>query len=112
MSALALLEIAVGAVGYAVGPVALQRGLAHLPAVAFVLFFALIGEVGPVRATVIPYVNPAVAAVLGVAILGERFTVGMGVVFALVLAGSVLATRPPRTPERVAEPDVLEAVAS
>lgn len=37
--------------------------------------------------------NPAVAAVLGVAILGEQFTVGMGVGFVLVLAGSVLATR-------------------
>lgn len=63
-------------------------------AVAFLLFFALIAEVGPVRATVITYVNPAVAAVLGVAILDERFTLGMAVGFALVLAGSVLATRP------------------
>jgi len=63
-------------------------------AVAFVLFFALIGEVGPVRATVITYVNPAVAAVLGVTLLDEHFTVGMAVGFVLVLAGSVLATRP------------------
>jgi drug/metabolite transporter (DMT)-like permease len=62
-------------------------------ALAFLLFFALIGEVGPVRATVITYVNPAVAAVLGVLILHERFTAGMAVGFALVLAGSVLATR-------------------
>jgi drug/metabolite transporter (DMT)-like permease len=65
-------------------------------ALAFVLFFALIAEIGPVRATVITYVNPAVAAVLGVAILNERFTLGMAVGFALVLAGSILATRPPR----------------
>ncbi|MHB8469587.1 MAG: DMT family transporter [Gaiellaceae bacterium] len=76
-------------------------------ALAFVLFFALIAEVGPVRATVITYVNPAVAAVLGVAALGERFTAGMGIGFALVLAGLTLATR--RAPERqpaavVAEP--------
>jgi drug/metabolite transporter (DMT)-like permease len=62
-------------------------------AFAFLLFFALIGEIGPVRATVITYVNPAVAAVLGVTILDERFTVSMGVGFALVLLGSVLATR-------------------
>jgi len=62
-------------------------------AVAFLLFFALIAEVGPVRATVITYVNPAVAAVLGVAILGEQLTVGMGFGFVLVLAGSVLAAR-------------------
>jgi drug/metabolite transporter (DMT)-like permease len=63
-------------------------------ALAFLLFFALIAEIGPVRATVITYVNPAVAAVLGVVVLSEEFTVGMGVGFALVLAGSVLATRP------------------
>jgi drug/metabolite transporter (DMT)-like permease len=67
-------------------------------ALAFLVFFALIAEIGPVRATVITYVNPAVAGVLGVAVLHERFTVGMGVGFALVLAGSVLATRPPQPP--------------
>jgi drug/metabolite transporter (DMT)-like permease len=64
-------------------------------AIAFVLFFALIAEIGPMRATVITYVNPAVAAVLGVVVLGEHLTFGMGVGFALVLVGSVLATRPP-----------------
>ena len=62
-------------------------------AIAFLLFFALIEEIGPVRATVITYINPAVAALAGVAILHETFTVGMGVGFVLVLAGSVLATR-------------------
>jgi drug/metabolite transporter (DMT)-like permease len=61
-------------------------------ALAFLIFFALIAEVGPVRATVITYVNPAVAAVLGVSLLSERFTVGMAIGFALVLSGSVLAT--------------------
>ena len=65
-------------------------------ALAFVVFFALIAEIGPVRATVITYVNPAVAALLGVAVLGESFTAGMGVGFALILAGSLLATRPGR----------------
>ena len=65
-------------------------------ALAFIVFFALIEEIGPVRATVITYVNPAVAAALGVAILGERFTAGMGVGFVLILAGSVLAARRPR----------------
>ena len=62
-------------------------------ALAFLLFFALIADVGPVRATVITYVNPAVAAVLGVAALGERFTAGMAVGFVLVLVGSAFATR-------------------
>jgi drug/metabolite transporter (DMT)-like permease len=71
-------------------------------ALAFVLFFELIAEAGPVRATVITYINPAVAAVLGVTVLSEAFTAGMGIGFALVLAGSVLATRAP--PRAVAEP--------
>src|SRR4029079_12371540 len=61
-------------------------------AVAFLLFFALIGEVGPVRATVITYVNPAVAALVGVLLLSEHLTAGMIVGFTLVLAGSILAT--------------------
>ena len=76
-------------------------------AVAFVLFFALIAEVGPVRATVITYINPAVAALLGVAILDEHFTAGMAAGFALVLVGSVLATRravPPEAPAAVLDP--------
>lgn len=64
-------------------------------AIAFLLFFALIAAVGPVRATVITYVNPAVAALLGVAFLGEQFTVEMGVGFVLILAGSILAARRP-----------------
>jgi drug/metabolite transporter (DMT)-like permease len=71
-------------------------------AIAFVCFFALIAEIGPVRATVITYVNPAVAAVLGVLVLDEHFTVGMGIGFALVLAGSFLATRAPRPAEAAA----------
>jgi drug/metabolite transporter (DMT)-like permease len=61
-------------------------------AVAFLLFFALIAEVGPVRATVITYVNPAVALALGVAVLGEPFTVGTGAGFVLIVLGSFLAT--------------------
>jgi drug/metabolite transporter (DMT)-like permease len=86
-------------------------------ALAFLVFFALIAEIGPVRATVITYVNPAVAAVLGVLILDERFTVGMGVGLALVLAGSALATRPGRTPPMEASgypptPDVASAECS
>jgi drug/metabolite transporter (DMT)-like permease len=67
-------------------------------AIAFLLFFALIAEIGPVRATVITYINPAVAAVLGVMVLHENFTAGMAVGFVLVIAGSVLATRRPREP--------------
>ena len=71
-------------------------------AAAFLIFFALIREVGPLRATVITYVNPAVAAALGVTLLNERLTAGMVIGFVLVLAGCFLATG--RGPEAVAEP--------
>jgi drug/metabolite transporter (DMT)-like permease len=63
-------------------------------AAAFLVFFRLIAEVGPARATVITYVNPAVAVALGVIVLGERLTPAIGVSFVLILGGSVLATRP------------------
>jgi drug/metabolite transporter (DMT)-like permease len=59
---------------------------------AFLVFFALIAQIGPVRASVVTYVNPAIAVLLGVTILDERFTVVTGIGFVLILAGSVLAT--------------------
>jgi drug/metabolite transporter (DMT)-like permease len=63
-------------------------------AAAFLIFFRLIAEVGPARATVITYINPAVAVALGVLVLGEHLTAAIGVSFVLILGGSVLATRP------------------
>jgi drug/metabolite transporter (DMT)-like permease len=147
VNAVALVEIGLVAVCYAVGPIILARHLNGAPALgvvaaslalsaiayaplaaarwpgsvpsahvvesvvglavvcsaaAFLLFFALIAEVGPVRATVITYVNPAVAAVVGVLLLNEHLTSGMLLGFALVLAGCVLATG--RAPEAVPEP--------
>jgi drug/metabolite transporter (DMT)-like permease len=156
--AVALVEIALVVVGYALGPVVLTRYLNGVPAVtvtgtslavcalayapvaalqwphstphvsvlgsvavlavvctaiAFLLFFALIAEIGPVRATVITYINPAVAAVLGVAVLHENLTLGMGLGFVLVLAGSTLATRrrgPAQAPVNVTEAQAGEAL--
>ena len=140
--AIALVQIAIVVVGYAVGPAILARRLGGLPAVgvvalslaltalvyipiaavqwpstmpsanvwvsvvilavvctaiAFLVFAALIDEIGPVRSTLITYINPAVAAVLGVLVLNETLTVPMIVGFALVLVGSALATRRPAT---------------
>ncbi|MBF5081086.1 DMT family transporter [Quadrisphaera sp. INWT6] len=69
---------------------------------AFLLFGALVSAVGPVRTTTVVYVNPLVAVVAGAVVLGERLTGWTAVGAALVLAGSVLATAPPRrraTPE-------------
>jgi drug/metabolite transporter (DMT)-like permease len=71
-------------------------------ALAFLLFFRLIAEVGPSRSTVITYINPAVAILLGVTVLGEPFTTGIAIGFPLILFGSVLATG--KGGENVAEP--------
>jgi drug/metabolite transporter (DMT)-like permease len=62
-------------------------------ALALAVFFLLIREVGPQRALVITFVNPAVAVVLGVLLLGEPFTLGITLGLPLVLLGCVLATR-------------------
>lgn len=61
-------------------------------AVAFVAFLELIKEAGPTRATVITYVNPAVAVAAGALFLDEPLTLPVLAAFALILAGSVLAT--------------------
>ena len=61
-------------------------------ALAFVLFFGLIVEAGPTRATVITYVNPAVAVLLGVTLLDERVGPGAVAGLLLILAGSWLST--------------------
>jgi drug/metabolite transporter (DMT)-like permease len=138
-------QVALVTVGYAIGPMIIERklgslpslgvvaaslgitalayapfGLAQLPsgppspsvlfavavlgvvctALAFVVFFALITEVGAPRATVITYVNPAVALALGVALLGEPFTFGIALGFVLIVLGSVLATRRTASPSQ------------
>jgi drug/metabolite transporter (DMT)-like permease len=137
LNALAVAEVAVVVVGYALGPVILSRSLSDLPgigvvaasllitaviylpiavldpprrlsagsiasvlvlatvctAVAFMVFFALIAGIGPARAVVITYVNPAVAVLLGIVALGEKFTAGIAVGFPLILAGSILGSR-------------------
>jgi drug/metabolite transporter (DMT)-like permease len=77
-------------------------------AAAFLVFFALIAEAGPARATVITYVNPAVAIVLGAVVLSEPLTLGMVIGFPLVIVGSVLGTLRVRTdaqPELARAPD-------
>jgi drug/metabolite transporter (DMT)-like permease len=67
-------------------------------AIAFLIFFALVAEVGASRMTVITFLNPAVAVLLGVVILSESITWGLVLGFPLVLLGSYLATRPDRNP--------------
>ncbi|RZS64581.1 drug/metabolite transporter (DMT)-like permease [Agromyces ramosus] len=137
---IAVAEMAVVVVGYALGPAILARWMSDLPgvgvvavslaatavvyvpfvlltdawpaawpstavivsiivlavvcsALAFLLMVGLVAEIGPVKATAITYVNPAVAIIAGVVVLGERVTVWTIVGFVLVLAGSYLVTR-------------------
>jgi drug/metabolite transporter (DMT)-like permease len=146
----AVLELVVTVVGYAVGPAILSRWMSDLPGVgvvtaslgiaaivyvpfvlltgawphawpslpvsgsvvilgvvcsagAFLLMFALINEIGPMRATTITYVNPAVAIVAGAVVLHEKVTVWTIVGFVLVLGGSFLVTSRRRTPVPAAE---------
>lgn len=132
----AVAALALASLGYAVGPVIIDRKLKSAPALgvitgsliaatilyapfafvlwpahattgavtsvvglgvictaaAFLVFFALIAEAGPARATVIAYVNPLVAMLLGVVFLAEPLTLGMAIGFPMVIVGSVLAT--------------------
>lgn len=126
-------------VGYAVGPLIIQRHLSDLPALgpvsaslllssilllpfaiatvparlpsttalasvvvlgaactalAMLLMFFLVGQAGAARASVITYINPAVATLLGVMLLHERLGAGGATAFVLILLGSWLATRP------------------
>ncbi|WP_210479341.1 DMT family transporter [Naasia sp. SYSU D00948] len=152
-------EVAVVVIGYAIGPVILARWMTDLPGVgvvavslaltgvvyvpivsltggwpaavpsapvigsvvalalvcsaaAFLMMFALIAEIGPVRMTTITYVNPAVAILAGVLVLGERLTVWTVLGFVLVLAGSYLVTRRREAaktpPEPAAAPVLVE----
>lgn len=136
----AVLEVCVVVIGYAIGPVILSRYLSDLPArgviavaltatalvylpltlatgglpsawpsgqvvlavvilavvctaAAFLMLFGLVAELGPVRATTITYVNPAVAMIAGAIVLHEPITAVKVVGLVLVLAGCYLVTR-------------------
>jgi len=71
-------------------------------ALAFIVFFRLIAEVGPSRTTLITYINPVVAVILGIVVLSEPLTLGMVAALPLILLGSWLATR--RAPAIESEP--------
>ncbi len=74
--------------------IAAQGALGLLPtALAFILFFELLREVGSARASMVTYLNTAFAVVLGVFILGEPLTIGILIGLPLVLIGSYFAGR-------------------
>jgi drug/metabolite transporter (DMT)-like permease len=62
-------------------------------AFGMLLWFYLIGHAGAARASVITYINPVVATLLGASLLHEHLGVAGYIAFALILLGSWLATR-------------------
>jgi drug/metabolite transporter (DMT)-like permease len=61
-------------------------------ALAYLVFFALVAEVGASRGTVFTYINPAVSVFLGVILLGELLNAAIIVGFLLIIVGSWLST--------------------
>lgn len=59
---------------------------------ALALYFYLVTKAGPGRASVVTYLNPAVAIVLGIVVLGESVSILTFVGLLLILAGSWLST--------------------
>jgi drug/metabolite transporter (DMT)-like permease len=110
LPSLGLAAVSLVAVALVYAPVAVWQRPARFPAgtvvasvlllglvctaLAFVAFFELIKEIGSTRSTLITYLNPAVAVILGVLLLGERFTLGTAIGFGLILAGCWLSTAP------------------
>ena len=64
-------------------------------ALAFVIFFKVMDDIGPARASLVTYINTAFAVVLGVLILSEPLTLGIMVGLPMVLVGSYFASRKP-----------------
>lgn len=71
-------------------------------ALGLLLYFYLINAAGAARASVITYINPAVASLFGVFALHEPFGIGSAVGMLMILFGSWLATG--KTRKRVAAP--------
>jgi drug/metabolite transporter (DMT)-like permease len=72
-------------------------------AVAMLLMFYLVHHAGASRASVITYINPVVATLLGVLVLHEHLGIGGAVAFGLILLGSWLATRGSAAPASARE---------
>jgi drug/metabolite transporter (DMT)-like permease len=65
--------------------------------IAFWVFFVVLDEIGPARASLVVYPNTAVAVVLGIVILREPITLAILIGLPLVLIGSYFASRKPNS---------------
>ncbi len=61
-------------------------------AAALLLYFYVIHAAGAARASVVAYISPAIAAVLGMVVLHEHIGLGLAVGLALILLGSGLGS--------------------
>jgi drug/metabolite transporter (DMT)-like permease len=61
--------------------------------IAFVMFYELIGTMGPARASLVAYIAPGFAVLYGVALLGESFTVATALGLVLIVVGSSVAAQ-------------------
>lgn len=64
-------------------------------AIAFWIFFKVLDEIGPARASLVVYPNTAIAVVLGIILLDEKLTLAIAIGLPLVLVGSYFASRKP-----------------
>lgn len=62
-------------------------------ALAFVIFFELLKEVGPVKASLITYLNTAVALTLGILLLQEPVTPGLLIGIPMIATGLYLSAK-------------------
>lgn len=67
-------------------------------ALAFWVFFLVLDEIGPARASLVVYPNTAVAVVLGIFLLDEALTLAIAIGLPMVLLGSYFASRKPEAP--------------
>lgn len=73
-------------------------GLGIFPtAICFVIFFKVLADIGPARASLVAYVNTGVAVLLGVIVLHEKLTTGIIIGLPMVMIGSYYASRKPVT---------------
>lgn len=76
--------------------------------IAFVIYYTLIGSVGPVKTSIVAYIAPVFAVFYGVVFLDEAFTLGTLVGMALILSGSWIAGQA-RSPGRTTAAAPVEA---
>jgi len=81
--------------------------------IAFLIFYTLIADIGPSRATLVTYIAPGFAVVYGIGLLSEPLTAGGVLGLVLILAGSWIAVegRLPGQPKVVREPPPVHGAA-